>query len=70
VHKMSGARIPFLRKRRGRSSRDRTMPEAIDTPFRAFVRENKALFESENPDYDYHDIKNLMEDIWDVLDAE
>ena len=44
------------------------MPEAIDTPFRAFVRENKALFEQENPDYDYHDIKNLMEDIWDVLD--
>jgi hypothetical protein len=70
VHKMSGARIPFLRKRRGRSSRDRTMPEAIDTPFRAFVRENKATFEKENPDYDYHDMKNLMEDIWDVMDAE
>jgi len=70
IKKMNGARIPYLRKRRGASARDKTMPEPIDTPFRAFVRENKVHLEAENPDYDYHEMKALLEEVWEVMDAE
>ena len=38
VHEMSGMKLPRLRGGRGKSSRDKTKPEPIDTPFRAFVR--------------------------------
>ena len=34
------------------------------------MRENKPLFEAENPDYDYHEIRELLEDIWEVFDEE
>lgn len=70
VKKFNGSRIPCLKKRKGASARDRTMPEPLDTPFRAFIRENRPTLEAENPDYDYHEMKALYEDIWDVLDAE
>ena len=46
------------------------MPEPIDTPFRAFVRQNKPIFEAENPDYEYHEIRDLCEEVWEVFDQE
>ena len=45
VHYMSGARIPFVRPRKGRSARDKTMPDPIATPFRAFYKENQPIFQ-------------------------
>lgn len=68
VHEMSGMRLPALKPARGKSSRDRTKPEPIDTPFRAFCRQTKPVFESDNPDYDYYQMKTLLQDVWDVLD--
>ena len=70
VRKWTGARIPFVRKKSGRQPRDRTMPEPLANPFRAFFRENFKLFQDENPDFDYHQIKNLLEEVWDIFDEE
>ena len=55
---------------RGRAARDRTQPERISTPFRAFVRETYPMLQEENPHLDYYDLRTMMQDIWDVLDEE
>lgn len=70
IKKMNGARIPHVRARRGRGARDKTQPDPIATPYRAFLKENQPLFETENPDLEYHEIKDMLVDVWDVLDDE
>eukprot|EP00347_Sterkiella_histriomuscorum_P011006 403374105 len=65
---MSGMKMPFIRQSRGRSARDKTKPDPIMTPWRAFCSENRPIFVNDNPDLDYHEIKTLLQDVWDVLD--
>ena len=70
INKMSGQRLPKLRGGRGKSTRDKTKPDPINTPFRAFVKENEKLLLDENPGFDYYDLKRLTEDFWEVFDDE
>lgn len=67
---MSGQKLPIIKGGRGRSARDRTKPDPICTPYRAFVMENKEKFMEEYPDLDYTDIKRLLEDMWEIMDEE
>ena len=60
INEMSGIKLPFLKGGKGKSARDRTKPDPIASPFRAFVKENQPIFLNDNPDLDYYNIKRLL----------
>jgi hypothetical protein len=63
---MSGQRLPvFKGGARGRANRDKTKPEPIMTPYRAFLKENKERFSNEHPHLEFHEISRILYDMWE-----